>query len=507
MRSATDVTHSGAVGDANGMSDRWLGDASESGARMAALAECPEDIRIEVESETPELRGEPEKVLGRSAEVNKIKKAVLKVTKAPKGKRTVKATALSGPPGAGKTTVLWEVKRQLEEENVKVIEMEATLITSPETFSDKVKTVDPWNREDTWKRIRDAAITGTATAGDEFISMWTTFGLKRLTSEIGEADLGPMRAALQAWRDGNTPNMSAVLKLLQNSSEKGVVIIIDEAQELVQYEKGSTRYENAATVLKQLNDPTVRAQNHLWNVTLIVAGMQDTPEIVGGLSTVRPEEIPLGPVSESIVREMIKSGIQAAPISEADQARAIEQWTDSLVQRYGDWTRHAQCAREAARVVLTHGGAKALDEPWGTALLIHTADAYRRDLCEEIISRAGLNGVNEQLQTTVMDALARNGGAIAANKMEELVARHVAAGTGQPGINLLDKTIKDERNHAIRNMKRAGQISLRDGRYISPIPSLVNHMTTERKATLEETLPVIAATGLSTADPEQPADD
>lgn len=486
--------------DAN---DPWRPESLTEEALECALCDCPENVRIEVEVEKPILRGSADKLLGRERTIQEILDGTVKVTQGPKSDQSVRATAITGPPGAGKTSILEEVTKRLEAKEVKVIKLEAAKLASPEAFSTKMKEVEPWKSQDTWRRIGDAIATGTATAADDLLSVWTTLGLSKLVKGIDEADAGPMQAALQAWQAGRVADMSAILKLLQNSSEHGVVIIIDEAQELVAYGTESEEAKNAQIVLKQLNDPTTRANNRVWNVTMIVAGMQDTPEIIGGLSTVRPEEITLGPVTRDVARAMIEGRIRKATVSEGDQQLAIAQWAGPLAERYGDWTRHAQAAGEAARIVLSHGGQAALLEPWGQALLVEQADKYRTKLHEEIISRAETHGVNSELQTTVMDALERNGQSLRAPKLEELIGHWTVLTAGEPNRSLLDEAVTKRVENMVKQMKRAGLISLRNGRYLSPIPSMTTYMTTERKAELQHTLPVIEAAGLNTADPDR----
>lgn len=56
--------------------------------------------------------------------------------------------------------------------------------------------------------------------------------IAKILKDVAVEDIRPVTDALEAWRDGRTPGMEDVLRLLQNVNPHGTIITIDEAQEL-----------------------------------------------------------------------------------------------------------------------------------------------------------------------------------------------------------------------------------------------------------------------------------
>lgn len=491
-------------------------EAVTEAAWEAALRDCPEDIRRAVAAEPAILRAHPDKVLGRDKELKEIKRHLTKVTKGPRKSTGVKAQAIVGSPGAGKSTMLKQIRLDLEADGTNVIKLVAADVTRPERFSQKVRDHPPWNRQDLWDRIAEAATTSGASVLDDIINTFTTPGLKHLVriaqilKGIEAEDMGPVTEALRAWREGQTPTMASVMRLLQNTNDRGTVIIIDEGQELASYHRDAPRGEAAAEVLRMMNDPDARAEARVWNVTMLIGGMTDIPEVVKGLTTIRPDPHILDAVPLDAARAMIVNGIDRSQVNEADKARAKTQWVDPLTARYSDWTRHAQCGAEAARIVLDHAGARALDEPWGLALVLDKADAERRELYDEIVTRARDNGVISDLQYVVMRALAANQRRLSETNMIRLVGTWIIdVDQGPQGkLRVMDPEIKAASDQMIRDMNRSGMIAIRDGEYISPIPSLVRYITQTLRTDREEAARIIQKAGLASEDPDgDPADD
>lgn len=74
-----------------------------------------------------------------------------------------------------------------------------------------------------------------------------------------------------------------------------------------------------------LNDPGARATQRIWNVTMLIAGMQDTPKVVEGLTTITPDTRELGAVPPTAVQAMIENGIDRSNASATDRKRAKAQ--------------------------------------------------------------------------------------------------------------------------------------------------------------------------------------
>lgn len=484
----------------------WADLRHGTAAMDAALAECPQEIRDAIAADNANLRGSAPKLLGRDLMVTKIQNRVTEVTNAKEGEQTLKATALAAPPGAGKTAIIDALEEQLRKDGVNVIQLKADDLISPAAFSAAMRRSPPWNRKDFWRRLGKATVTGVAVTVDDIIGLLTTLGLKFILKGIGDADAGPIQAALEAWRDHRIPDMNDVLILMRAASKKGVAILIDEAQELVQYEKGTPEHTSVSSVLKLINDPSVRTKNRLWNVTFVAAGMQDTAAIIHRFTTVPPEPLPLEPVDAVTARAMIEERIQASQadgVKAADRTAAIAAWAEPLTERYGDWTRHARCAGEAARIVLKHAKARALTESWGVPLLIDTADGFRTVLYTEIIDRANQNQVKLSTQFTVIEALARNERNLSEDALDTLVSvclKHLAKEKGE---QLGGKELAEDTERNVRNMKRSGLINLKDGQYVAPIPSMIQFMTENRQVELERILPRIEEAGLQTAEPPE----
>lgn len=475
-----------------------------SPAELAELLEqCPAEVRDQVAEESAELRGHPAQVLGRDSQLNKIERQLRKVAHGPKQRGSTKAQAVVDAPGAGKSTMLRELRKRLEATNVNVITMTASQIGDPERFSRRLREVPPWDRKDYRDRIAQALTTGGDKVLDQLISTLLSLGANQVVRAIQairglEApDIEPIHATLQAWREGRTPSIADMMRTLQNTNDQGTVIIIDEAQELAGYEKGDPRRENAAEIMRMMNDPDNRADRKVWNVTMLLAGMQDTPVAIQGLTTIEPETTELGPVDPTTVRAMIASGIERAQATDGTKTMAKAQWIEPLAQRYGDWTRHAQCAAEAARIVLTAGGDRAIHEPWGWALVLAKADEERLGLYREIERRATRHDIPGGLRTTTMLALQQHDGRLPEEDLTKLVEHWLQQHKPEADHATISKLAK-QRIHA---MQRTGMIGRRKNKYIAPIPSLMDHMTRETPEQLARAQATIDSAGLGPQDP------
>lgn len=474
--------------------------------------QAPDGVRAFIRICTGRMKDAPDDFVGRVGELAKLHSAIARATAATDSATQSKGIVLSAAPGAGKTSIIEELARQLRKDNVAVADLNPEDITSAESFSEAVRGQSPWSDFARLWQVGKTAGESVTVLTDKIIQLGISAGATIIRGEKTEVpDVEPITSVVEVWRKKGTPTPEQVLRMLNHSRREGCVVMIDEAQTLRELTKRNSAAEKCATkIIRSLSHPKGRRQAGINRATIIFSGLTDTREVVWRLGSPAIDPMVLAPLHHDYVADMIANRIREgtkddAPLAEA----AIEAWTVTLVPEFGDWTRHGEAAAEAAEDIVRQFGRQAVDAPWGIGAVIKLADEYRNGAYLSIRERADEEGVTDELRDLISQALWRNGNIVTKAVVTEVTRTEMERTNRKASETKILRKTED----AISRMMRCGMLDttahLEQHRnlngYYCPIPTLLRYLTNPPPANLPSLLEIIGQHGLQLDEP-QPGD-
>lgn len=290
--------------------------------------------------------------------------------------------------------------------------------------------------------------------------------------------------AYNGWKERQTVSVTDCLQTLGFLFPNGVAIIVDEAQTLEDYlDHENPRESTAAQIVQGLATPDGRDAADVENATVIFAGLGDAVDVIGALGSYGLEHIQLEPMGEERVAELIMTSVKELGKEMSDQeSKAFEStWLPALVMEYGEWTRHAAGAAQAAKTVLEVTSGSGITDPKSWAATVRLADGVREGVYEYVRGQARKHGVPIEVSDTLAIALAANGNALTEQQTHEIIA------TVQEDIQnrMQGKATADlgtlSSGSVIKGCKRAGLLEAATGQtrgvpkdmMFCPVPSLI----------------------------------
>lgn len=269
---------------------------------------------------------------------------------------SLKALVMTAAPGAGKTAILCELERLLRQLGMGALVLHPEHLESDETLIERLRKLklreqaeqaQSWWR-DKWVRVRSMdskSLRAKIGAGAD-IAVNTLIKIK--TGAHGLPWLGRTQIAsrvLDAITGRSITDPTAVLKACNEAFPQGWLIIVDEAQQL--YRLKDTR--TARRLISAMSRPKARQDEELSHGNMVLAGLNDSHQIVETLGGSRTAEHFLRPLAAEDVEQLIRAQIE---LGEQENGGTPvphrEDWINQLSEKYQIWTQHAQCAAWSA---------------------------------------------------------------------------------------------------------------------------------------------------------------
>lgn len=476
-----------------------------------ALSRAPEEVRTFADTHKVAVRDVVHSVYGRNDEVERLAGYVERSANEADPGNALPGITVMAAPGAGKTVLVGHLQEELRAKGIGVVEATPEQLTSPEGFKEAILEAEPWRRRENitkaLKTVRDVlARVGDTTANT---TATLTFGSQGMV--VPYLELNIIEGILQKLDRNETPTVRETLKLLNHSATKGSVVVVDEAQSLIDYAKGTPQGECAANIIRTLANVKPRTKAGIPKVTIMMFGTGDTRDVVGDLGSYDPVDERLRPLNREMVEHVIRDHVRLG--AQGDRGlfiRACDLWVTPLVNEYSDWTRHAAGAARSCEAMLKEYNWQAVDEDWGWPALLRLADRTRNRVYERMGEDADRNGVNPTLQHTVLQALIRQPeGRLAKEMLHDLVRstidRIYGAGTAAKPYG---NTKHSMETMMVRGLRRAGMIDdvltatgEATGYVHAPVPSTRAFAGAYPPANLDEVLEHIREVGLPTDTP------
>lgn len=477
------------------------------------LDTAPLEVRKLLLTKRESGKGPPTTLIGRTVDMNRILEHVNATLDDAHPDARPPGMTIRAAPGAGKTSLIQHAQARLRADGIGALELPTRAFENAATFSEAVRKLPPWNQIEADKGLLQSLADGSASIADALISAYATVRMQVVVGEIEPLMIQPVRAVLQAWRDGQVPEMPDVLHLLNQTAKKGMFVFVDEAQRIREIAGAQPRDSFAADAIGRLADPGVRGPAGMDHVNIVLAGLNDLKPTMESLGTYRMNHERLQALRPEAVQELIESNIDQANVSGTTRALAKQGWTQMLMDSFGDWTHHARSAATAARELLDVADRHALDEPWGDIALRYLSERYRNTLYSIIIGNARKAGVSKNVRNAVAEAIRRNGGEVDSRKLTSLVGwtiqREGARDPAPPDREQLQAATAS----AMRELLRSGVLEeISEDEHPAGaevhrfgVPSLARYLTKTPAENLSEILEDLAKVELSNDDP--PDDD
>lgn len=457
------------------------------------LKTAPAEVQRKANAPQISVRDANTQFKGRDDDVQNLADCVEGVVKATAVGSTLTATAVTGAPGVGKTTLLKHVVNELKKRKVPVIELKPEQLESAETFSNAIRTLAESRTRKALLAMKE--VSGTvATKTLDYVGELGLHVMKGGAQAAGDLPFDfeiprveVASATLETWRRNATANVFAVLQTLRFLYPKGFALVIDEAQTLARYQGTDNETTTAGHVIGALATDSGREKAHMRQCTVLAAGLPDTPDVMDSLGSFATNRYQLQPLSRDAIRDTIIGAIAEGAKGDKELERmATDLWPDLLTEMYGDWTRHAAAASEGAKTALLLWKREAITAEWGWAALTRMADIVRDEVYEKVITDCMDEKVPDTVRDTVAWALLCNGNELSEENLQatlkEPLEQRWARVAGAP---TTDAGRTDAVEKIIRGCKHAGLIDqatpktghVRTGTYYCPIPTLLEYLT------------------------------
>lgn len=241
---------------------------------------------------------------------------------------------ISGPPGAGKTSLLRNIGRYAAAQGYRVVELNHTVFRSDTGLADVIDTVT----------------FGRAQSPD---TVTRNQGERAQTGLLGSGIGG--ETGWQESKDQRHPKqwMDALLREAANPVHRGLVILLDEVQLLGTIPEGSETHGRILSFLQFMHNailPGADGPGH--RTVLIAAGLQNGTATLEGFGLTRIEGqdiVHMGPISDTHAKQIIRDHLTATTESGNALPQLPEDTIDELVRMCGGYAHHISHAAQAAQ--------------------------------------------------------------------------------------------------------------------------------------------------------------
>lgn len=460
------------------IASQWVTFDRDAIAKTLAVTD-PEFQRL-CKGATLDVKDRGDTFVGRAEELGDTMDRVTLAIKAESQDDKPTGTIIRGAPGAGKSTLMQELQKRLDENGVECVSLGTDSFKTPDVFNEAIK-------KRTGHRIRawlknagpKARRAGSRTV-DALMKTWGLLTMRQggLPVEADDLHVDIVSQTVEGWESGKRMAVEDSLRTLDFVFPNGVAILVDEAQTIEdQLDNPNAKEGTAALIVRAISTKKGRADMGLKNTTAVFAGLSNTSDVIGKLGSFGLHPIQLQTMEPEQVREYLTSGLREIRPNQDDPiAEAIERiWIPALCEEYGEWTRHAAAARQALRAILRIRGDETLSGPEGWAGVVAMADAIRREVYRDVQEKLTKNAVPETVVDTLTWALAANG-----NELTDVVTRKLIdsakAHADQEG---RDRSTADTllrcKNSGLIDTATEKTPNVREKRIYSPIPSLIRN--------------------------------
>lgn len=366
------------------------------------LAQAPHDVRELAEDAPISVKDADTQFTGRDADVNRIARRVEGVIKQTSTGRNLTATAITGAPGVGKTTLLLHTIEELKKRKIEVLELNAEHLESDKTFSNAIQQATKGRLQAKLlgaKRIGKDLAVRTIDLGLNFAAQLAKAAALFQSGGVVDIEIPTIDIATQtyqAWQQRQVPDVFSVLQTIQYMYPDGVAIVVDEAQNLAKFQPSKNETTCAGHVIASLSTAAGRARAKMKKTTVLCAGLPDTIDVMSNLGSLGIHRHQLQPLPFESIRKVINGCIDEGAAGNKPLARLAKQlWASHLTNMYGDWTRHGAAAAQSAKLTLETWGEDALTSSWGWPALVTMADVTRDRVYDHVITEAKKHKVPE----------------------------------------------------------------------------------------------------------------
>lgn len=385
----------------------------------------------------------------------------------------MRTVAITGAPGAGKSTLLERWGQELEAQGIGFINLPGEYFRSPADFVQGMALIEPWR---SLSRELEEAQEKNERATNLIASGWDTLVHTPLsTTKIKDEDIRIVASIATRITERKTMDPTEILSATCKIAPHGFVLAVDEAQ------NWNSEVDNPflRKTLTWLTSPKARQRAGADKCGLLLAGLNDTPDVLEKFGVTRPEEIILAGISVDATERLIRQHIAEAEL-DSDTTKAIaDAWAPPLAQHFHVWGHHAHAAGLAAeRVARRHG-----NHPRGLAWAATAATLHNIKLYEQTLKRAIRVGSATLIEAIVMHVEA-HGGSIPVGALEQLIRTAQQEPDAREKFRKLDVDMVRERllHSGLLQAKRpiagrgAKQVAQIVDQYAIPIPSMLSFL-------------------------------
>lgn len=486
--------------------------------------QIPDDVLAFINHQEPKLKDSPDHFVGRHGEMESLQ-AMIDETLPPikgwgKDRKPVEGSTEPGrmyiaAPGAGKTSIMTELKERLKDEQISVILAQPDRIRNSAAFHELILGEEPWSSREGRKEVLRAIAQGLA-AGTDRVGGAGLTGLALVNGVLMKvSDLKVAQTALERWLEGEPPSTETALRLLQYGNPRGCVLIIDEAQDIAEFIDDKEQKAHMNSIIGHLGIPARRLELGITRATIILAGLSDTPTVVDNVGSQGIKPIVVAPLNRESVVRMISLAIgDGCQGDETLAEQAKDQWLEAVVDEYGDWTRQAQAGAQAVQKLLAKYGERVVTAEWGWAAVRSLGERFRDEVYGGIIRRTRAAGTEREVPREIIDAatmaLIRNANRVGQGKMVAALAA-VLKRIPQKGQVLEERECFARAEIYAKRMLRTGVIDRTNHlptkaerepeAFYCPIPSLLSHVADVQSEYHAEILEALAEVGLQHGEP------
>lgn len=390
-------------------------------------------------------------------------------------------TAVTNAPGIGKSALLDRFRELHGKKGGYILRLQTNDLTSEEALATAIRTTRGAKVGMILRLGGYAAKIGATLSGIPLVQAVVEAGkmaASELKVRLPEEVRTPVEARIALGVANSEPSASGIelMKVLGNATDAGVIIEIDEAQELGEVDRPTT-----SKLLQQLGDPSERAALELRSGGIVLAGLPDMDERLATLHKSRVFSLPLAPISKANVRALLatawKEGLQG---TNRQPPRTQTSIVEDLTEHFHQWTHHAYSAAHAIYEIVQRTAKAApwsnvqpndstLHEWFRTSAALSTSQLYDRT-ANLAAGYVGPDGVHEVVQ------LLHKNGEIQHHELLGLFERHRQRAEMDPIGKVTDDIALQRLLHSGLIGRERDENEGLTGRLTCPVPSMVNYL-------------------------------